>query len=64
MVLFKGLFYYKGRRKCDFIVKEGTRPKAAIEEGFILTNDEEREQTFEGAKIRIMPVWKWLRSFN
>jgi len=81
-------FYYKGRRECDFIVKEGTKPKAAIqvcwelppknesrefrglreamnafaiEEGFILTNDEERELTFEGAKIRIMPVWKWLR---
>ena len=81
-------FYYKGRRECDFIIKEGTKPKAAIqvcweltpknetrelrglreamkafaiEEGFILTNDEERELTFEGAKIRIMPVWKWLR---
>ena len=33
----------------------------AIEEGFILTNDEERELTFEGAKIHVMPVWKWLR---
>jgi predicted AAA+ superfamily ATPase len=32
----------------------------AIEEGFILTNDEERELTFEGAKIQVMPVWKWL----
>jgi len=80
-------FYYKGRRECDFIVKEGTKPQAAIQvcweltpkneqrelrglreamnafaigEGFILTNDEERELTFEGAKIRIMPVWKWL----
>ena len=81
-------FYYKGRRECDFIVKEGTKPKTAIqvcweltpknearefrglreamnafaiEEGFILTNDEERELIFESAKIRIMPVWKWLR---
>jgi hypothetical protein len=34
----------------------------AIEEGFILTNDEERELTFEGAKIQVMPVWKWLRN--
>jgi uncharacterized protein len=33
----------------------------AIEEGFILTNDEERELTFESAKIQVMPVWKWLR---
>ena len=81
-------FYYKGRRECDFIIKEGTKPKAAIqvcweltpknetrelrglreamnafaiEEGFILTNDEERELTFEGTKIHVMPVWKWLR---
>ena len=80
-------FYYKGRRECDFIIKEGTKPKAAIqvcweltpknetrelrglreamnafaiEEGFILTNDEERELTFESAKIQVMPVWKWL----
>ena len=78
-------FYYKGRRECDFIIKEGTKPKAAIqvcweltpknetrelrglreamyafaiEEGFILTNDEERELTFERAKIQVMPVWK------
>jgi predicted AAA+ superfamily ATPase len=81
-------FYYKGRRECDFIIKEGTKPKAAIqvcweltpknetrelrglreamnafaiEEGFILTNDEERVLTFESAKIQVMPVWKWLR---
>jgi predicted AAA+ superfamily ATPase len=32
----------------------------AIAEGFILTNGEEREMTFEGARIQIMPVWKWL----
>jgi len=81
-------FYYKGRRECDFVVKEGTKIKAAIQvcweltqknesrefrglreamnaldirEGFILTNDEENELTFEGVKIQIMPVWKWLR---
>jgi len=28
----------------------------AIEEGSILTNDDKRDLTFEGAKIRIMPV--------
>jgi predicted AAA+ superfamily ATPase len=33
----------------------------AIKEGFILTNGEERDLTFEGARIQIMPVWKWLR---
>ncbi|GAI06781.1 unnamed protein product [marine sediment metagenome] len=31
-----------------------------IEEGFIFTSDEEKELVYEGAKIRIMPVWKWL----
>ena len=80
-------FYYKGRRECDFIIKEGTKPKSAIQvcwelttknetrelrglqeamntfaigEGFILTNDEERELTFGTAKVKVMPVWKWL----
>ncbi|HOE19123.1 MAG TPA: ATP-binding protein [Syntrophorhabdaceae bacterium] len=80
-------FYYKGRRECDFIVKKGTKPEAAIQvcweltpkneasefrglreamdaldiqEGFVLTNDEEKELTFEGSKIQIMPAWKWL----
>ena len=37
------------------------RGSISIEEGFILTNDEERELTFESAKIQVMPVWKWLR---
>jgi len=32
----------------------------AIGEGFILTNDEERELTFGTAKVKVMPVWKWL----
>jgi predicted AAA+ superfamily ATPase len=32
----------------------------AIDEGLILTYDEEKELTFEGLKIRVMPVWKWL----
>jgi predicted AAA+ superfamily ATPase len=32
----------------------------AIDEGLILTYDEEKELTFEGLKIRVMPVWKWI----
>ncbi|MFZ2417606.1 MAG: ATP-binding protein [Smithellaceae bacterium] len=32
----------------------------SIEEGFILVSDEEKEMVFDGAKIRIIPVWKWL----
>ncbi|HQA83723.1 MAG TPA: DUF4143 domain-containing protein, partial [Syntrophales bacterium] len=83
----KECFYYKGRRECDFIIKEGTKPTMAIqvcweltprnelrelrglgeamrtlaiEQGLILTHDEEKELSFEGALIRVMPVWKWL----
>ena len=37
-------FYYKGRRECDFIVKEGTKPKAAIQVCWELTpKNEQRE---------------------
>jgi Predicted ATPase (AAA+ superfamily) len=32
----------------------------AIDEGIILTYDEEKELTFAGLKIRVMPAWKWL----
>ncbi len=32
----------------------------SIPEGFILTFDEEKELTVDGAKIRIIPAWKWL----
>ncbi|MBN2569274.1 MAG: ATP-binding protein [Deltaproteobacteria bacterium] len=80
-------FYYKSRRECDVILKEGTRPTTAIQvcweltlknelrelkglaeamkaleidDGLVLTFDEERELIFEGLKIRVMPVWKWL----
>lgn len=84
-------FYFKGRNECDFIVKSGTKPQAAIQvcweltpknearelrglreamkalvirEGFVLTNDAEGEMAFEDAKVRILPVWKWLREYN
>jgi len=80
-------FYYKGRRECDLIIKEGTRPKKAvqvcweltpkneqreykglreamdtfsIEDGIILTYDEEKELILNGVKVWVMPVWKWL----
>lgn len=83
----KECFYFKGRRECDFIIKEGSKPTMAIqvcweltsknesrelkglreamtsfkiENGLILTNDEEGNLTFEGANIRVMPVWQWL----
>ena len=31
-----------------------------IDEGIILTYDEEKELIFDGVKIRVMPVWRWL----
>ncbi len=32
----------------------------SIDEGLILTYDEEKDITFEGLKIHVMPAWKWL----
>jgi predicted AAA+ superfamily ATPase len=31
-----------------------------LDEGLILTDDEEFEDTLENKKIKVMPVWKWL----
>lgn len=31
-----------------------------LDEGLILTYDEEKDLTCEGLKIRVMPAWKWL----
>lgn len=33
----------------------------SVREGFVLTNEAEEETDFEGTKVRILPVWKWLR---
>ncbi|MCK7467885.1 MAG: DUF4143 domain-containing protein [Desulfosudis oleivorans] len=37
-------FYYKGRRECDFIIKEGTKPKAAIQVCWELTPKNETRE--------------------
>jgi len=34
--------------------------KYNLDEGLILTDDEDFEDIVEGRKIRVMPVWKWL----
>ncbi len=81
------VYYHKGKKECDFIVKdkdkitqaiqvcselnnesekrevEGlleARKTFSIKEGIILTYDQEKEITFGGEKIRVIPVWKWL----
>lgn len=42
-------FYYKGRRECDFIIKEGTRPKKAVQVCWELTAKNEQRE-YKGLK--------------
>jgi predicted AAA+ superfamily ATPase len=80
-------FYHKGRQECDFIIKHGTKPTAAIqvcwalnkrteereaaglleamkefgiEEGMILTYDQDTTLKRRGHVIAVRPVWKWM----
>ena len=34
-----------------------------LDQGLILTLDEEREEIIEHSKIKILPIWKWLLSY-
>ncbi|WP_251949865.1 ATP-binding protein [Thermococcus argininiproducens] len=80
------LFYYKGKREVDFILKEGLKITKAIqvtwdlresyerevkalleamdifdlEEGIIITANEEGEEVYGGKNIKIIPLWKFL----
>lgn len=84
------LFYYRGKREVDFILREGLRITKAIqvtwdlresyerevkalleamdvfnlEEGIIVTADQEREEVYEDKEIRILPFWKFLLEFG
>ncbi|MFH0817162.1 MAG: ATP-binding protein [Candidatus Micrarchaeota archaeon] len=82
----KEVFYFRGKRECDFVVKEKNRISAAmqvcydlnednrerevgglvealekfgLEEGAILTYNQEDELKEAGKKIKVKPVWKW-----
>lgn len=82
------IYFYSGKKECDFIIKKGISVTSAIQvtrslqdektrnreleglmealdafglnEGMILTDDEEDIIEFEKCKINVMPVWKWL----
>lgn len=84
------LFYYRGKRKVDFILREGLKITKAIqvtwdlregyerevkalleamdvfnlEEGIIVTADQEREEVYEDKEIRVLPFWKFLLEFG
>ena len=84
------LFYYRGKREVDFILREGLRITKAIqvtwdlresyerevkalleamdvfnlEEGIIVTADQEREEVYEDKEIRVLPFWKFLLEFG
>lgn len=82
------VYFYQGKKECDFVIKEGLNIKKAIQvcrtlkdentkkrelkgleealdtfglnEGMILTDDEEYEMVLEDHRIIVKPVWKWL----
>ena len=80
------VYYYKGKRECDFVVREGNSIVRAIQvcydldddnrnrefkglieametfglqEGLLLTGNQDDEIEFSGKKIAIRPVWRW-----
>lgn len=83
----KSIFYYRGSRECDFLVKDRRKITGAfqvarslknydvkqrelgglieameeysLEEGVILTEDENEEFMHKGKKIKVLPVWYW-----
>jgi hypothetical protein len=85
------VYYYKGKRECDFLIKKGSKIFQAIQvvenlnkenmereieglteamekfnlnQGFILTKDDEREIKVKLkkkiVKIKTIPIWNWL----
>jgi len=83
------VFYYSGKKECDFITMNQKRvdgvyqvcwelnqsnekreiagmlealDRTGLDQGVILTYDQEEEKTVHGKRILIMPVWKWLLS--
>lgn len=80
------IYFHKGSRECDFLLRKDGRITGAIQvtrnlersksreiegllealnahgldEGLVLTNDEDGEMEVEGKRIIIKPVWQWL----
>ncbi len=82
----RGVYYYKGKRECDFVVREGSSIVRAIQvcydldddnrdrefkglieamekfnlqDGLLLTSNQDDWVDVSGKKIVIKPVWKW-----
>ncbi len=82
------VFFYKGVKECDFIIREKTVLTRAIQvaysldsdnmkreldglhevltkfklnQGLVLTYDQEDELTVNGRKIAVKPAWKWMQ---
>jgi len=86
------VYFFQGKKECDFVIREGIDTRQAIQvsrtldeettkkretegliealevfglnEGLILTEDEEFEMNIEGLRIIVRPVWKWLLEHN
>jgi len=83
----KAIYYFKGKRECDFVIKERGSITAVIQvcyqingdnksreidglteavrffgldEGLLLTMNEEDILKVDGLTIRLLPVWKWI----
>ncbi len=82
------VYFHKGKKECDFIIKDGVSITQAVQvsrtlqddetkkrelegliealktygldQGMILTEDEEFEIDAEGRSILVKPVWKWM----
>lgn len=83
----KEIFYFRGKKECDFIIREKGKITMAVqacyklseenkareidgllealnqfklEEGIIVTYDQEDSLVENGKKIRLIPAWKWM----
>jgi uncharacterized protein len=82
------IYFYSGKRECDFLIKDGEKISQAIQvsrsleneetksreinglleametfglqEGLILTEDEEDALEIGNHKVTVLPVWKWV----
>jgi uncharacterized protein len=88
----KEIYFYKEKKECDFVVREGTRIVQAFQVTTSLSNPEVKKREFEGlleamktydlqegiiltenenetivmgeSRISVIPIWKWLLQQN
>lgn len=88
---YKEIFYFRGKKECDFIVREKGKVTIAmqtcyqlseenkareidgllealeqfkLDEGIIVTHDQEDSFIEKGKRIKLMPAWKWMSHEN